>query len=412
VVIDCTTLPEHLIESELFGYEPGSFTSASRDGRPGKFELADGGTVILDEVADLPPAFQPKLLRILNDQMVARIGARKPKAIDVRVIACTNRDLGALVDKGEFRLDLYHRLKGAVLFLPPLRERMKQFDELFDLFARLYGHGRTVEIDQQAKAMLYDYRWPGNIRELEKTVQYMLVRSGGGALTVEHVPKEIVYDEMDVKSRTLVETLMLHEKLLIANALQANNHHVGKTAVKLGLTDWGLRKKIRKLGVEMPHTVHQRMPKRMGRGNKAHIDIISVAPVAVTAGGTVEIVLRVANLGTNSWIETTDTVSRMRGKYHLSATWVLPERLGSFQISKGTLQNKSLVHLNVIPLPRPIDPDETIEISYSINAPKITGHYAVFFTMNQGGVGGFLENPQGSIQYSFRNAPKVLIDVT
>src|SRR5208337_1536492 len=167
VAINCAAVPETLIESELFGYEPGSFTGAQAKGKKGLIEQADGGTLFLDEIGDMPLGLQARLLRVLAEKEVLRIGALKAVSVKIRVLAATHQDLADLARKGKFREDLYYRLSGAVLRLPTLRER-RDFDWLLDklLNGDLGGSAELIQIDPQARAVLRSYQWPGNLRQL------------------------------------------------------------------------------------------------------------------------------------------------------------------------------------------------------------------------------------------------------
>jgi two-component system response regulator FlrC len=173
VAVNCAALPENLLESELFGYEKGSFTGAAVS-KPGKFELADGGTLLLDEIGEMAPILQAKLLRVLQEKEIDRIGGRAPVPIDVRVIATTNRDLMSLARQGEFREDLYYRLNVVRLSIPPLRERAGDIPILVDFFCKRYGSelgcGGLIA-SPEAMERLCSHSWPGNVRELENTIQ-------------------------------------------------------------------------------------------------------------------------------------------------------------------------------------------------------------------------------------------------
>jgi transcriptional regulator with GAF, ATPase, and Fis domain len=181
VAINCSAVPENLLEAELFGYERGAFTGALR-AKPGQFELADGGTLFLDEVGDLPLALQSKLLRVLHDRLVVRLGARKGTEVDVRIVAATNRDLIAMMEQGQFRADLYFRLKVVTLSVPPLRERRDDLPQLVDLFVRQFNaeSGRPPKTLAPATLdALHGYDWPGNVRELRNVIQRALLMSEG-----------------------------------------------------------------------------------------------------------------------------------------------------------------------------------------------------------------------------------------
>ena len=190
VAINCASLPENLIESELFGYVGGAFTGASRSGQIGKFELADGGTIFLDEIGELPIHFQAKLLRVLETRKVMRIGSNKETPVDVRVIAATNRNLEKMIEEGFFREDLYYRLQVLRLQIPPLRDRGKDIIRLTENFlgqAASMENGKPKRLSQAAEEALCEYSWPGNVRELRNTVYRISLLSKGETVTPEDV---------------------------------------------------------------------------------------------------------------------------------------------------------------------------------------------------------------------------------
>lgn len=244
IVVDCSAIPASLMEAELFGYEPGSFTGARREGRAGRFELADGGTIFLDEIGDLPPDLQPKLLRVLNDHQVTRIGGRKPKKVDIRVIASTNRDLAEMMSEGKFRNDLYYRLMGAEIVLPPLSGRMGHFDELLDLFIAKHGNGREITLCQQAREMMKKYSWPGNIRELEKCVELLTATKPGGEIMPHDLPSGVLHTALEAQKLSLKQILALHEKAVIMQALENNGSNITRTAKELKVSRRCLQKKM------------------------------------------------------------------------------------------------------------------------------------------------------------------------
>jgi Nif-specific regulatory protein len=181
VAVSCAALPEALLESELFGHEKGAFTGAAQ-ARPGRFELADGGTLFLDEVGELPIAAQVKLLRAIQERQFERVGGRRSVTVDVRLVAATNRDLEEMVRRGEFRLDLYHRLQVVEIELPPLRERLDDVPVLLERFLDELGaeHGRRLTIAADGLQALQAYGWPGNVRQLRNVVERLLVAHGDG----------------------------------------------------------------------------------------------------------------------------------------------------------------------------------------------------------------------------------------
>ncbi len=186
VTINCAALPENLVESELFGHQKGSFTGATSE-KPGLFEVADGGTLFIDEIGELPLALQPKLLRVLEDGSMRRVGSHKERRVDVRIIAATNRDLAEHVSGGSFREDLYYRINVMSLKLPPLRERVNDVDLLI---THLLGPGWEIEDD--ARAALTGFPWPGNVRQLMNTLDRATVLADNNTVTLDDLPREIV----------------------------------------------------------------------------------------------------------------------------------------------------------------------------------------------------------------------------
>jgi formate hydrogenlyase transcriptional activator len=187
IKLNCAAIPLDLLESELFGHERGAFTGAIAQ-KIGRFELADKGTLFLDEVGDIPPALQPKLLRVLQEQEFERLGSTRTHQVDVRLVAATNRDLAEMVQRGEYRSDLYYRLNVFPLELPPLRARREDIPALVTHFVEILGRrmGRQIEhIPAETMSALSSYHWPGNIRELQNVVERALIVSTEGELTVE-----------------------------------------------------------------------------------------------------------------------------------------------------------------------------------------------------------------------------------
>ena len=194
VSVNCGAIPEGLIESELFGHEKGSFTGAISS-RKGYFELADNGTIFLDEVAELPLQTQVKLLRVLETGIFMRVGGTQYKKVDVRVLAATNRKLEQMVEKGNFRMDLFYRLKGVQLQIPSLRERKGDIKEFINLFVSNFSRQNNIkqpEILPEAYEMLIEYQWPGNVRELKNVVETILVLSRGGKINSQMVSEHLV----------------------------------------------------------------------------------------------------------------------------------------------------------------------------------------------------------------------------
>jgi two-component system response regulator AtoC len=198
VKLNCAALAENLLESELFGHEKGAFTGADK-AKPGLLEVADGGSVFLDEVGEMPLSLQAKLLRVLQDRKVMRVGALKPRDIDVRFVSATNRNLEAEITRGTFRQDLYYRLNGISLVIPPLRERPSELEELTHLFVRRAAAEMNLpapRIAPDALQVMQRYVWPGNIRELHNVIERAVLLCGDeGEITVDHLPLEKLTSE-------------------------------------------------------------------------------------------------------------------------------------------------------------------------------------------------------------------------
>ncbi|MFN8009019.1 MAG: sigma-54 dependent transcriptional regulator [Terriglobia bacterium] len=205
VAVNCAALPENLLEAELFGHEKGAFTGAINQ-KPGKFELAHNGTLLLDEISEMVPLLQAKLLRVIQEQEVDRVGGQKPIPIDVRIIATTNRDLKTLVKKGDFRDDLYYRLNVIPLTIPPLRKRQGDVELLARYFCEKYGRdhfGKPVELALETLQLLQQYDWPGNVRELENVIQRATALASNAII----YPKDLFLGE-DEQSATTNSTLL------------------------------------------------------------------------------------------------------------------------------------------------------------------------------------------------------------
>jgi DNA-binding NtrC family response regulator len=205
ISLNCAALPEHLIESELFGHEKGAFTGALTS-RAGHIELADSGTLFLDEISTLPPELQTKLLRVLEERSVQRLGGKTSKKIDFRLLTATNDNLEDMVKAGRFREDLYYRIHVIPIFLPPLREREGDVALLADHFLRLYCVSNRISpkrIDLEALEVLEEYSWPGNVRELQNLMQRLALMVEGPLVTMEHLPQQLLYAST-VKSESLL----------------------------------------------------------------------------------------------------------------------------------------------------------------------------------------------------------------
>ncbi len=193
LVINCVAIPETLLESELFGYEKGAFTGAvSR--RMGRIEQANGGTIFLDEIGDMPFSIQSKILRLLQEKSIERLGGREPIPVDVRIIAATNRDLEAGLAEGRFREDLYYRLKVVTIWLPPLRERLQDISRLAEYFLDRFAKSMDIDnpgMTDETRGVLKNYHWPGNVRELANTIQKALIFSRGYPIRPEDISQII-----------------------------------------------------------------------------------------------------------------------------------------------------------------------------------------------------------------------------
>ncbi|NHZ47396.1 sigma-54 interaction domain-containing protein [Nitratidesulfovibrio liaohensis] len=207
--IDCGSIAPNLIESELFGYMAGAFSGANAKGKAGYFEMAEGGTVFLDEIGELPLPMQTKLLRVLQDQEVTRVGATQPRKVDVRIIAATNRDLGDDVRTGKFRSDLFYRLSVAVLQIPPLRERREDIAPLARHFLERYAskYRRSMEIAESALEALENYSWPGNVREMQNFIQGMVVTGDRPTITCSDLPPHMAEECRPGLAYTMPEML-------------------------------------------------------------------------------------------------------------------------------------------------------------------------------------------------------------
>ena len=254
VKINCTALPENLMESELFGYEKGAFTGANVS-KPGKFEQADTGTVFLDEIGDVPPSVQVKLLRVLQEREFERLGSNKTRHIDVRVIAATNQDLRAALEQGTFREDLYYRLNVVPIEIPPLRERKQDIPFLAEhCVEKLAGDtgSRVESITQAAIERLMTYHWPGNVRELENVIERSLVMCSGSQLDASDIKLDVPRARAASGELSLPEGMSLdqYEQELIRQALKKADGNKSQAARLLGLTRNALRYRLTQMGIE------------------------------------------------------------------------------------------------------------------------------------------------------------------
>ncbi|NIW79535.1 MAG: PAS domain S-box protein [Calditrichae bacterium] len=252
VPVNCSALPGSLIESELFGHVKGAFTGAVAS-RMGRFKVADGGTLFLDEVGTLQKDVQVKLLRVLQERVIEPLGSTQRIPVDVRIISATNRDLGELVSKGEFREDLFYRLKVMQLNLPPLRERREDIPLLVDYFInRLnnFYNKNIVGMSPAAKEILMNYFWPGNIRELENAIEHAYILTTGNLLEMKHLPADIRHAEVNGTPLPLPEESLSDEEEKIKRALLAAHGNRAKAAEMLGIHRSSLWRKMREFRVD------------------------------------------------------------------------------------------------------------------------------------------------------------------
>jgi DNA-binding NtrC family response regulator len=270
VTVDCTAIPEHLVESELYGYEPGAFTGANHP-KPGRLEQADGGTLFLDEVAELSSGAQAKLLRFLETHQTERLGANRPLTLDVRVLVATNRDLDARSRQGSFRQDLYYRIHVVAIDLPPLRDRRDDIPLLVAHFLEQATSDARPDISQAALDVLMAHDWPGNVRELGNAIEHAVLLCRGGTILPEHLPRLLSMGGSGpaedfrraaaaLLAKRLAEAgpqgaplydLMVQEldRAVLAEALKLTSHNQARTAALLGLHRTTLRNKIQQYGL-------------------------------------------------------------------------------------------------------------------------------------------------------------------
>jgi len=262
IKVSCAALPETLLESELFGHEKGAFTGAIKD-RKGRFELADKGTIFLDEIGDLSPSVQVKLLRVLQEQEFERVGGTDTITVDVRVIAATHRDLTQLMREGKFREDLYYRLNVIPIHIPPLRERKADIPLLVEFLLERFaakGKGKVMTLSPRVMAILMDHDWPGNVRELENALEHAVVCSRGGVIEPDALPRSLLMGKAGLApERTTGKGLAqpmtsppASEKDAISRALEASHGNRGRAAEVLGIDRTTLWRRMRRLGITHP----------------------------------------------------------------------------------------------------------------------------------------------------------------
>ncbi len=256
VAVNCAALPDTLLESELFGYKVGAFTGANKD-KPGRFAQANGGTLLLDEIGDISPALQVRLLRVLQDHIYEPLGATGSETTDVRVLAATNQDLTDLIRRGRFREDLYYRINIVHLALPPLKERKEDIPLLVDHFVERFNslqHKSVGGISAEALALLMACDWPGNVRELENVIERSFVLCQAGTIEISHLPDELTgHSRLQADPHhDLRQTRRLLDAATIRAALKRNHYNRLATANDLGIHKSTLFRRIKKLGISLP----------------------------------------------------------------------------------------------------------------------------------------------------------------
>lgn len=250
VKVNCAAIPETLLESELFGYEKGAFTGAFQR-KIGKFELANRGTIFLDEIGDITPVLQAKLLRVIQEKEVERLGGLHPTKVDVRIIVATNKNIGEEVKKGTFREDLYYRLNVVKIVVPPLRERKEEIPLLMDFFAKRYSgrYKKNVKgFTREARDLLIKHDYPGNVRELENIIERAVVLARGDYITLEDLPSHSEGLPRPTEGG-IKETVEVMEKRMITEALIKADWVQTKAGALLGISERMLRYKMKKYGI-------------------------------------------------------------------------------------------------------------------------------------------------------------------
>lgn len=259
IIVNCGAIPDTLLESELFGYKAGAFTDAKKD-KPGRFALADKGTIFLDEIGDITPALQVKLLRTLQDKTYEPLGSVQPQKSEARVIAAANKNLSKLVEEGKFRQDLYYRLNVVKIELPPLRQRKEDIPLLVDHFINKFNKLKGKEIigaSPETMNILMNLNYPGNVRQLENIIEHVFALSNESIIKPHHLPDE-TYKGKTVSSNIKLDSLGNIEKQFILNMLEKNNWNRSKTAKDIGIHKTTLYRKIQKLGIK-PSSANNRI---------------------------------------------------------------------------------------------------------------------------------------------------------
>jgi DNA-binding NtrC family response regulator len=265
VAVNCAALPETLIESELFGYERGAFTGAAQQ-KKGKFELASGGTIFLDEIGDMNPVTQAKVLRVLENRTIERLGGTQSIPVDVRVISATHRNLPAEIRTGKFREDLFYRLRVVSLELPALRAHKEDIPVMAESFLQMHAArlGRKARLTREAMLTLEKYEWPGNVRELKNALERSLVLCRGEEIDLADLPEEVVHGESVIRKHSgegqdghlsekdFREAKRKFELAYLTKQLSEHRWNVSRTAATIGLHRQSLQEKLRELGIRRP----------------------------------------------------------------------------------------------------------------------------------------------------------------
>ena len=256
VKFNCAALPDSIIESELFGHEKGAFTGALAM-RKGRFEAADGGTIFLDEIGDISPTTQVKLLRVLQEKEFERVGSQETRRVDVRVIAATSRNLEKMMEEGSFREDLYYRLNVFPIYVPALRERKCDIMLLADFFIEKYGSSgshRPLRISSAAIDLLSSYHWPGNVRELENCIERAVLLAKGQSIKAHHLPPTLqkkTKEEASSEAATLEDAIKALEREMIVDALKETGSNMAEAARRLGLTERKMGLRVSKYEIDL-----------------------------------------------------------------------------------------------------------------------------------------------------------------
>jgi len=253
IKVDCSSIPENLLESELFGYEKGAFTGASQSGKIGLLEMAEGGTVFLDEIGEMPMSMQPKIMRAIQDLEIQPVGSKTIKKLDVRFIAATNIDLREAIEKKEFREDLYYRLNVIPIEVPPLRERKEDIPALINQMINRVNamYYFRKKLSSEAMSQLIQYPWPGNVRQLENTVERILVSTESDLVQVKDLPSEIVRwkpdgeNSIDIYNTSYKDLLAAYDKRILQTAIEQEGS-IPKAAKVLGVDATTIRRKLAK----------------------------------------------------------------------------------------------------------------------------------------------------------------------